>query len=293
MTALLLIALSACGTPAPKTETPAEPYNIDVLGTSVTVTPDSRLDKIIKSGKIMLATNPAYAPYEFILLEKLGQPDQYAGSDIELAKFIAESLGVELVIESMSYEGTLVSVTENKTDMGIAGIMPKPDRKTKMDFSEVYYGSEEGSHGFLVSVSKADGFKTLEDLNKPGIKIAAQNGSVQHSAVAEQLPQAELVTIGDLGEGILEILSGKIDGLAISSNAAEGFEKTYAGKIVYCEAHLDVELTGIAIGIPKNNEDLVAAIDAVVEHVKKEGLYVKWLAEAKEISETQMILEQE
>lgn len=60
-----------------------------------------RLEKIKSSGKLVFVTSPDYAPYEFIDLEKMGQGDeQYVGSDIELAKYIADSLGVELVINS-------------------------------------------------------------------------------------------------------------------------------------------------------------------------------------------------
>ena len=61
----------------------------------------NRLEKILESGKLVLATSPDFAPLEF---EDLSSGEaQYVGSDIELAKYIAEKLGVELEISAMDF----------------------------------------------------------------------------------------------------------------------------------------------------------------------------------------------
>lgn len=72
-----------------------------------------------------LVISPDYAPYEFIDLEKMGQGDeQYVGSDIELAKYIADSLGVELVIQPMDFDSVLAAVSEGKCDIAISASPP-------------------------------------------------------------------------------------------------------------------------------------------------------------------------
>ena len=52
-----------------------------------------RLEAIKAAGKLVVGTSPDYAPYEF--LDTDGKP---VGSDITFAQFIADKLGVELVI---------------------------------------------------------------------------------------------------------------------------------------------------------------------------------------------------
>ena len=77
------------------------------LGTALMITTmtgcgssQNRLDKIKESGKLVLATSPDFAPLEF---EDLSSGEKkYVGSDIELAKYIAEKLGVELQVSALS-----------------------------------------------------------------------------------------------------------------------------------------------------------------------------------------------
>ena len=72
----------------------------------------NRLEQIKQAGKIVFVTSPDYAPYEFIDLDKMGQgDDQYVGADIELAKYIAQELGVELEIHPMDFDSVLASKT--------------------------------------------------------------------------------------------------------------------------------------------------------------------------------------
>ena len=56
---------------------------------------ENRLEKIMKTGKIVLVTEPYFSPYEFIDNTKSGQ-DRFSGSDIDFAKYIADYVGVEL-----------------------------------------------------------------------------------------------------------------------------------------------------------------------------------------------------
>ena len=68
----------------------------------------------------------------------------------ELAKYIAQELGVELEIHPMDFDSVLASVTENKCDMAISGIASKPERAEKMDFSTPYKNKQENSQGIMI-----------------------------------------------------------------------------------------------------------------------------------------------
>ena len=78
--------------------------------------PANRLEAIKERGYIEVCTEPYFAPYEFIDSSKQGD-EQYVGMDIEIAKYIAEKLGVELRLVPLEFSAVLASVTEGKYDL--------------------------------------------------------------------------------------------------------------------------------------------------------------------------------
>ena len=96
------------------------------LGTALMITTmtgcgssQNRLDKIKESGKLVLATSPDFAPLEF---EDLSSGEKkYVGSDIELAKYIAEKLGVELQVSAMDFSAVQAAIPSGQADIAIAG----------------------------------------------------------------------------------------------------------------------------------------------------------------------------
>lgn len=67
-----------------------------------------------------MALSPDFSPMEFVDSSKTGQ-EQYVGFDVSLAKFIAEELGVSLVIEPMSFDASQTAVYTASVPMSISG----------------------------------------------------------------------------------------------------------------------------------------------------------------------------
>ena len=97
------------------------------------------------NGQLVVATNAAFAPFEY----KKG--DKYAGIDIEIAAYIAKELDLELVIEDMDFESVVTSVGKNCVDIAMAGLSVTATRKQSVNFSDVYY-----SGAYQVLIVKAD-----------------------------------------------------------------------------------------------------------------------------------------
>lgn len=108
--------------------------------------------------QFVVATNAAFAPYEF----KIG--DNYAGIDMEIAKLIADTLGQELVIMNMDFDAIVSSVGNNGIDAGIAGMTINENRKKVVNFTDPY---ETGAYQVIVCKEDCtlfDNCKTAEDL---------------------------------------------------------------------------------------------------------------------------------
>ena len=93
---------------------------------------NQRLNEILERGYLTVTTEPYFAPNEFIDPSKEGD-ERYVGADIELAKYIADQLGVECRIVPLDFTTVLSSVTEGKYDIAISALAYKPDRAENMN----------------------------------------------------------------------------------------------------------------------------------------------------------------
>ena len=87
----------------------------------------SAVDAIKQKGKLVVATSPDYAPFEFQAL--VDGKNQVVGADVDMAQAIADELGVKLEISSMSFDNVLTSLQTGKADLAIAGISATDDRQ--------------------------------------------------------------------------------------------------------------------------------------------------------------------
>ena len=55
--------------------------------------------------------------------------EEIVGFDIDIAKRIAEELGVELKVTNMKFDGLIPSLQQGDFDMALAGFNPTPERK--------------------------------------------------------------------------------------------------------------------------------------------------------------------
>ena len=104
-------------------------------GAGTSAAASNRLEEILQRGYMEVATEPYFAPQEFIDSSKEGD-EQYVGCDIELAKYIADKLGVELRIVPLEFAAVLSSVTEGKYDMAISALAYTPERAEAMNLSD-------------------------------------------------------------------------------------------------------------------------------------------------------------
>ena len=110
------------------------------------------------AGQLVVSTNASFAPYEY----KKG--DKFAGIDMEIAKMIADKLGLELVIEDMDFDAVVTSVGKNGVDIAMAGLTVTATRQQVVNFSDAYY---EGAYQVILvkeDNTEFDACKTKEDV---------------------------------------------------------------------------------------------------------------------------------
>lgn len=228
----------------------------------------------VKEGYLTVVTSPDYAPYEFYALDEKGNPT-LAGFDMDLAKYIADYLGLTLDVIPMSFDGIVGEMGAGVADLAMAGLSPDPDRAEKMDFSDIYYG---GKQAFITSKAHQDKFTDLASTNKTGISIGAQTGTIQMDLAQEHSASAEIVSLAKATDIIAEVAAGTLDGAYVEWDVAVSYQKTYPDLVIVCE--VPYEEDGNIIGVAKGNADLLKYVNEAIKKCIDEGTFAQYLEKA-------------
>lgn len=142
---------------------------------------DGVLAQVLSNGVLSIATSPDYPAAEFIT-----EDGTVYGSEMMLAKYVADCLGVKLKIETMDFNAVLTAVDTGKVDMSFSGFGWKADRAEAFELSLGYIGDDDVTyHTLIVPADKADQYNSLSDF--VGKHIVAQASSLQQMYVEDQI----------------------------------------------------------------------------------------------------------
>ena len=282
--AAVIVLLGGCSgnTQAGETEAPAqtsgnETESGDTFGD---IDPNGHLAKILKSGKLVQGVSPDYAPWEFT--DTSSGTTEYVGADIELAKYIAEQLGVELEIHPMEFSAILQAVSSGTVDVGISGFAWTEERAEAMELSDLYNNDVKGS-SILVRKDEADQFKSAEAF--AGKRIAVQNASVQQGLVGEELPaDVSVQLVSSISDGAMMLVNGKVDAVAVTALNGQTITEAYP-EIAVAPWTFESEKTGNVIVLKKGDTEFMDVINEILKDVNEQGLYEKWREDATALQE--------
>ena len=276
LAAITLFVLCSCGTAA---SSPAAGPVSDAAPTEASAASNGVLDEIKASGELHITLSPDFAPMEFIDSSKDGQ-EQYVGLDVFLAKYIADYIGVKLVIEPMSFDACQTAVYTASVPMSVSGYVWTEERAESYEISDYYYdGDNKIEPVILIRTADAEKYTSSEDFN--GVDVGAQNASLQMQLVTSQLPDANPVAVGDVGTGVLELQNGSIEALAVAKGNAEIIMDANPD-LVLCpwEFTITEETEAFVILITKGETALLNVVNEALAKAYSEGMYGAWHDEA-------------
>ena len=235
------------------------------------------LETIQEKGKLVVGMSADYEPYEFHYIDENGK-DVIGGFDVDIANEIADAIGVELVIQEMDFDALVSALPAGKVDVVISGMNPTEERAKVVDFSDIYYNSQ---HGILVRTEDADKYKTFADLE--GAKVGAQLGSTQEQIAKAEIPNADLQLLANVNNLILELKSGKVDAIVMEKPVAEMAVKNNPDLAVG-EPTYEEKTGGNAVGVAKNNPELLAKINEVINELNESGKMDDYILKANELA---------
>ena len=241
-----------------------------------------RLAQIKEKGYIELCTEPNFAPFEYVDPSKSGE-DQYQGMDIEVAKYIADKIGVDLKITALDFTAVLAGVADGKYDFAISAIAYAPSRAEAMRLSDVYYSSNI-DYGFIVRTEDAGKYNDLDSL-KDAVVIT-QSGSVQEALYNQYINGAckEFKLVANMTDGYLAVAEGKADVCICSTASAQLYADANGGmSIPDYRFEVDPNMNGTCVAMPMDDtESLAEVVNQCIAELKENGQTDVWYSEYEE-----------
>ena len=211
---------------------------------------------------LVMATNAEFPPYEYY------EGEEVVGIDVDIAKAVAEELGMELKIEYMAFDSVIPAVSSGKADIALAGLTVTDERKENLNFTDTYAKATQ-----VIIVKEDSAIAGPDDLE--GKKIGVQLGTTG-DLYASDIKDAEVEQYNKGFEAVQATMQGKIDAVIIDSEPAKEFVAEAEGLKILDEAFTEEEY---AIGIAKDNDELLEKVNKALKTLKESGKLDEIVAE--------------
>ena len=164
----------------------------------------SRLDDIVTRGSLRVGLTGDYRP--FALRDK--DTGAYSGIDVDMAKNLADALGVKLEIVATTWGTLLPDLGDGKFDIGMGGISITLARQRVAFFSKPVMRVGKAA---IARCIDRDRFKTLPEIDHPGVKVLVNPGGTNERFDRANLRQAEIVSFPDNAAIFEQLADGQGD----------------------------------------------------------------------------------
>jgi polar amino acid transport system substrate-binding protein len=217
--------------------------------------------ELAPTGKLRFGLVEAPKPNVFFVIRGAdGKPE---GVTADLGNALARTLDVAIEFFVAHNSGELTDALENE-QIDAAFLPVDDERKKRVDF-----GPFQSLFESTCLVLGSSDFKTISDLDRPGVRVVGEANTTTIRAAARTLKLATILPASSVS-GALEMLrTGQADAFALGRDALVPYQKEIAGSRI-----LDgyFHRTGIAIAVPKNRPAALAHAKAFIEQSKNSGL---------------------
>ena len=196
---------------------------------------------------------------------------QLVGYSVDLARRLAEDLGVQLELVETSWTQVIPDLLSRQFDMIASGLWVSAPRALVLNFSQPT--AVEGV--YLVAAKKgAAGLKSREDFNQPGVKIAVYVDSPQERVAARLFPRATLLKVAGNADHLAPLLDGRAQAALVPTIAPRALLRGAPDQL---SLPLDepVSLSRAAFALRKGDPDFLSYLNTWLALQQDEG----WLDE--------------
>jgi cyclohexadienyl dehydratase len=152
---------------------------------------DSTLDRITRRGWLRVGMPGDYAPFAH---PDASSPLGLSGIDVEIAEALARELGVRLHVVPTRWATLTADLQANRFDLALGGVSRTPGRQRVGSFTAPYFEDGKGAITRCTDVAR---FRTLADIDQPGVRVLVNRGGGNEQFVRATIRQAEVSTRDD------------------------------------------------------------------------------------------------
>lgn len=219
---------------------------------------DGSLARIQEAGVIKVGTEGTYEPFTYY-----DDTNTLVGYDVEIARAVAEKLGVEVEFVETSWDGIIAGLDAKRSDAVFNQVTITDEREAKYNFSQPY----TYAHGALIVASDNDEIQKFEDLQ--GKTVAASITS-DWATMAEGFG-GSIASTTQFTESVTLVETGRADAVLNDELVFYDYVNTTGDDKVKI-ADLTEDVNRNAVLVRKEDKDLVEAIDAALTELREEGV---------------------
>ena len=235
-------------------------------------------DKYQQQKSITVGFDNTFVPMGFE--EKNGN---YAGFDIELAKYVSKKLGITVHFQPIDWDMKETELQNGTIDAIWNGYSATDERREKVAFTIPYMQNTQ-----ILVVKKTSGIHSVEDMT--GKVLGAQNGSSgmldfeEHPEVLKnRVKGGDADQYQSVNEAIIDLKNDRIDALLIDRVYADYYLTTEGIADEYDTIPSGFESESFAVGVRPADKKLLEALNDAFKELYQEGVFQqisqKWFGE--------------
>ena len=271
---IMTFALCACGSSAPAATT----------APAASEAPAPADDPLASyNGQLRVGMECAYAPSNWqeseasdtnVPVENV--PGAYAeGYDVQIARIVADALGLELVIVKMDWDGLIPALNAGQIDCIIAGMMDTADRREAINFSEPY---KETIYAMMVNAGSAyENATSIQDFS--GASVLGQRDTALDTVIDQIEGVNHLTAVASVPDMVARLQQGACDAIVINLESASVYTETNPDFVVIefeGDNGFELPAKGSCVGVRKSDDALLALVNEALAGIDSETRLAMW-----------------
>ncbi len=226
---------------------------------------DTAWNKVKDEGKLVIGMSADYKPFEYH-----DEQDNIVGFDVDVAKAMAEKLGVKLELKDTAFDGIIPGLKSKKYDVIMSAMTITEERKKAVNFSDAYFNA-----GQVIAVLDGNNtIKSVEDLK--GKKVSVQLGTTGDLEVSK-IDEIEVKRFEKIPQAFIELHNNRVAAVVTDLPVIAAYTMDHptvkiAGKPFTTEEY--------GIAFRKDDTQLLEKVNNALKEIKEDGtydeIYAKW-----------------
>ncbi|WP_052261998.1 transporter substrate-binding domain-containing protein [Leisingera sp. ANG-M1] len=209
---------------------------------------DSVLIEIQKRGKLRVGM-ATFVPWA--MRDKEGN---LIGFEIDVAKKVAEDMGVEVEFVPTAWSGIIPALIAKKFDVIIGGMSITPQRNLTVNFTIPYAHSGQQ---MAANTDLAGSFTSLDDYNDSSVTIACRRGATPCNIAQKRFPKASVRRFDDDAQAFQEVVNGNAHAMISSAPKPRFWSEAHPDKVFVANEGENLTRGDEAFALRKGDADAV------------------------------------